>query len=729
MMDAAVSMFPVPTNDEGLAARPCLATPRKGHVLSTVAESYGGPIRMAVGVLARSLARQNITQHYQDLYHARWSETVSTIVRPSSELAAWSIVANWLVAVASRALSPEGKLSEAEAWFVGDESLPSLSEQASVRSRTIAEAALRDIAEPAALAELLPYILDPHGPGSRLSVRSRPETRTARVRKRAEGVFYTPADVASYMAREVIQTLGGASSTLTILDPACGTGVFLRAALRELQQRSSHNDTFELACSALYGIDIDPWALDATAFVLLHDCYESLVRRGISPRAAWHALRLNLACADTLLVDPARGTSEKLTRRHTYKTALMSGHVPPLTLDPPQKGRTPLDVLFPELANGPHLVIGNPPYATIGSRNDILELMQRFVTLPTRLQARTDVYPLFLEQMTRLASPVAHGGALVLPLSVACNSGSQFVALRTLISRMPGAWRFAFFDREPHALFGEDVKTRNAIVLWTHVPGEEETTIRTGPLRKWRGESRAAMFKNISFTAVSSDIRPGIPKLASPTQATVLQKLSLEQTTLKVRVSHIGRALLSEAIRSPGPAVYVGATAYNFINVFPTLHKQLVVRPSDLSEHPLYAIRCASSDDALRTYAILSSRLAFWWWHVHGDGFHVSGRHLADFPVGKAFDEASIASSLAHAGSQLWQKLSCQPLQSTNKGRVSLAFNPAVAGELRSDIDRTLLEALGVPTNFSHELDRFVERNTMATPLDELTLLEGKVGK
>jgi len=28
-----------------------------------------------------------------------------------------------------------------------------------------------------------------------------------------------------------------------------------------------------------------------------------------------------------------------------------------------------------------------------------------------------------------------------------------------------GTWRCAFFDREPHALFGEDVETRNAILF------------------------------------------------------------------------------------------------------------------------------------------------------------------------------------------------------------------------------------------------------------------------
>jgi hypothetical protein len=55
---------------------------------------------------------------------------------------------------------------------------------------------------------------------------------------------------------------------------------------------------------------------------------------------------------------------------------------------------------------------------------------------------------------------------MVVPLSLACNESAQYQACRARIASAPGHWRFAFFDREPHALFGEDVKTRNVIVLW-----------------------------------------------------------------------------------------------------------------------------------------------------------------------------------------------------------------------------------------------------------------------
>jgi hypothetical protein len=170
-----------------------------------------------------------------------------------------------------------------------------------------------------------------------------------------------------------------------------------------------------------------------------------------------------------------------------------------------EKHRFALDAVFPAIKEGPHLVIGNPPYADLGLRGDLPELARRFSSLGRAPRASDDLYPLFFEQMIRLAAPDAHGGALVLPLSLACNTGAQFVALRQLISQTSGSWRFAFFDREPHALFGEDVKTRNTIILWTRAKTERASSIFTGPLRKWRADMYS---KNFGATTSKSSSEP-----------------------------------------------------------------------------------------------------------------------------------------------------------------------------------------------------------------------------
>ena len=42
-------------------------------------------------------------------------------------------------------------------------------------------------------------------------------------------------------------------------------------------------DAFSLASECLFGIDIDPWVLDAAAFVLVADSWDHLQANGIVP--------------------------------------------------------------------------------------------------------------------------------------------------------------------------------------------------------------------------------------------------------------------------------------------------------------------------------------------------------------------------------------------------------------------------------------------------------------
>ena len=67
--------------------------------------------------------------------------------------------------------------------------------------------------------------------------------------------------------------------------------------------------------------------------------------------------------------------------------------------------------------------------------------------------------------MWELTRPSRNSSGMVVPLSLAYSSREQMVAIRRAIMGSGGRWRFAFFDREPHALFGEEVKVRNAIVF------------------------------------------------------------------------------------------------------------------------------------------------------------------------------------------------------------------------------------------------------------------------
>jgi len=693
-----------------------LAVPRRGYVLSTAAELYGAPLRFAAAVLGGAATGSAVEPVWNKLYARRCADPGAAQTRDAGELAAWTVVAAWTLGVATGRLRSDATLLEAESWFLGGMAETGFAALIGGAARNEAERALHEVADPMALRDLLPYILEPHGEGSRMSVMLRPETAVARARKRADGVFYTPADVAGFMVAGIIRRLSDDALPLTVFDPACGSGVFLRAVLSELKRRSPSADAFDLACSCLYGADIDPWAVNAAAFVVLADCFDDVQARGIAPVAAWHALRLNLAHVNALRLDPGRALPhddpERIARL-ACRATLKAGKLPDAVGKATPPGSLEFQVVFPELAEGARIVIGNPPYADIGTGNDTLSLSKRFETFRASPRPTSDMFPLFVEQMTRLTAPNAHGGAMVLPLSIACNTGRQFLGLRRLLARTAGHWRFAFFDREPHALFGEDVKTRNAIVQWTRHGCESEVRISTGPLRKWRGEDRARMLSTISFTPISVDIRTGIPKIEGALQAEALSRLLAERNTLLHSVTHIGRATLIDAIRGDDCTVYVAATAYNFLSTFLRPKALTLNGGEQLTENPMLALVCPSHEAALQVLALLSSKLAFWWWHAHGDGFHVSKHVIETIPVGEALRSAAIAAELARLGESLWEEVSASPVISRNRGRTSVGFSAANSLN-RERIDALLIEALGLAPEFAAELQSFCESVTNA---------------
>lgn len=660
-----------------------LAVPRRGNVLTTVAEKHGGPLRLAAQHLTTVLTEHDALRQQGALF-ARFSAAQGPcgLQRPFAQTAAWSLVATWAIAVALRSISPRSSLQEAEEWFgtAGtDASVCSLIPEDAQRCAR----ALMGGSNPEALAQLLPYVLDPHGPGSRLSVMRQAETREARARKRAEGVFYTPADVAEYMAGLVLPSTSKTKPP-TLLDLACGTGVFLRAALRRLTPSFPNIAKSDLALAALHGVDVDPTALNSAAFVLLHDCW---TQSTATPVELWRSLRANFLWADALTLDAEQDAA---SCRQPKDAA-----VPRLSLA----------VHLPALTGGADVVLGNPPYADIGPRDDFAVLAGLFETVAATPTPKADLYPVFVEQMIRLSAPMTVG-SLVLPLSVACNTGTQFVALRRLIARTPGTWRFAFFDRQPHALFGEDVKTRNAIATWGRGPGDTSASVLTGPLRKWRAPERATMLSRISFTPLSLPIVRGIPKVSGRVQAEAFATVSGRT----LRLSSIVQAYRRRApAGSHGqPTVFVGATAYNFLNV--SRGVATLVAPEGLaptSHHP-HALDCASKRDADAVLAVLASGIAFWWWHARDDGFHVSRSTLEELPVGVDILAGPDGDALALIGAEIWAAAKDTPVVSNNSGKASFAFPPSRYAAARADADRVLRRALGLSSAFDVELKHFL---------------------
>jgi hypothetical protein len=704
----------------------------------------GKRLREAVEVMVGAFSKCKLREEYRIVFSPRYcgSALPDISLERIAHRTAWNLACIWLLC--RGALGGKPGLVEAEDWFRGVTSVhaPRFSDALPPKTRWLVEQHLEALTLDADFWDLLPYMLEEHGTGSRASVKRDPGTAPAREAKRKEGIFYTPSDVAEYMVRRCLHRASGIEHQRLCLDPASGTGVFLLALLHAANKVGGADfDCFDYASRCLHGLDVSGLALDACAFVLLRACWRDVERHGLSPWSAWHRLRMNLVQVDALTVQLCSATdaqNETKTRFIAIARALRatpSAFVEPHAglptmfsdcLGPLSRSEVSLQSLFPNAVRGFDVLVGNPPYAALGERQDVAELADSFRSLPDTSDAsRANLYPLFIEMMWRFTSPGNAAAALVTPLSIAYHSGRQYANCRRAMSCAGGRWQFAFFDREPHALFGEEVKTRNAILFRfedEQTPKRVELAeVQTGPLRKWTSRTRHALFNGISFTSLgSSAITDGIPKLSGERQAAVFCALQRSTARLPAWGLRVGTCRPQAAIGAQDmPRVFIGGTAYNFLNVYRFGELSEDDGPFSLSESGVHCLEFRSEQDAEAAFAILSSRLTFWLWHVLGDGFHVPGWLWQEIPFSRASFDSDLFGKLAALGRDLWQRLREHRFTSVNGGKLTIGYRPLHCHEERDAVDALLLQAAGLPAEFFDELRSFVQTNTVVDATDK----------
>lgn len=631
--------------------------------MSTVVERHGAPLRATARDLARLLdvrARDLALAQAPRVAHLGYELKQSDV----PQRAAWWLLGQWMAAYAVGAIDADARLDEAEDWFYGGRSnaLPRLAPRMRVQLET----------SPEEVWALLPYLLDPLGQGTRRQVLGSEEHRPDRQRRKLNGVYYTPADVAHYMATRVSHR-----PCQTYLDPACGSGVFLRAALA--------------ADSSVrpYGVDIDPLAVEMAAFVML--ATGGIKER--TPWSLWHSHRIRFAVVDALRLEPGTHLSEvehraRLQAQERTVEALSDTAAP----GPADEQNTfrHLGALFPQLASGADSVLSNPPYAASGQRNDFSQLRHRFASYSTAAPTRTsNIFLPFVELGWRLGSQDART-AFVVPLSIAYNSGNQFRDLRKAMAQQSGSWELSFFDRTPDALFGDDVKTRTSIVV--HLRDARPGTVGVTSLQRWTSRTRGRMWNTVEHTETSSDLTRLIPKVSGRAQAGLYRAVRSADGRLSRCIVRAGAiAASNETASSWTNSVFIAPTAYNWLSCMRDLSPCLTLGHESAS--PFTALQFSSSETADAAYAVLASRLVFWLWRVEGDAFHVPRTFLLDLPFDLAGLPSVMIARLAAAGRHQWASAQAAPVIARNKGRRTIAFSGAVDARAARATEVALLKA------------------------------------
>lgn len=127
------------------------------------------------------------------------------------------------------------------------------------------------------------------------------EQRVSGAHAKQRGVFYTPSAIAAHITSTALGAWHArmASSPPRVLDPACGGGIFLLHAERELRALYPSEDPCRLAMR-LHGMDINAEAVEVSRILLLLRLLERRV-----PQTALPDLSGNFCVGNTLLEDTA----------------------------------------------------------------------------------------------------------------------------------------------------------------------------------------------------------------------------------------------------------------------------------------------------------------------------------------------------------------------------------------------------------------------------------------
>jgi len=718
--------------------------PGPGRTILNEAERYGRHVRRAVRTLWHGRTGTGIEAATAVSFPCSNRVTGPAHSQDEWLRTAWLLTNEWLFVQAGMPNEVGLTLEDAERLFWNAAGgADSLALHFSPDSKNDALTELKRIPFDRGFVDLLPYILDPHGPGSRASVMRDPSTEEARNVKRDNGVFFTPEDVAEFMVEKALSQASGGVMPPSVLDPACGTGVFLRVAFRWLIRQRRFDPTEALA--SVFGCDICLQSVETCAFVLLHAYRESVDAGIVCPRQTWGSIRGQLAVVDSCLIEcdedsPWPETTDSIAGRQSKEGPVegsvfysKSGRLRAETPAEYASAETPPIVrmgdLFPRLRTGADVVVGNPPYNRLGVRSDVNSVRDRFVSLrqPVRLET-AETFLLFVEMMWRLSR--SDGSAcLVVPLSIAYNSSVQFRLCRRAMGELAAEWHLAFFDREPHALFGEDVKTRNAIVACKKKAagsnGNGAAFHLTG-LNRWTSRSRAELFGSLHFTeAEHLAIDRFIPKLGSDAEQKAFVHLRSMLRRLCDGPVSVSSRQLSGIGTTPAPGVvYVSGTAYNFLNVFRCLGPGVECDVQGMSESPVHELRFPSEETAWVAHAVLSSRLTYWLWQVIGDGFHVTRTFIDELPYDMGSWPANLRAELAALGTAIWGECLQRRTRNVNGGRVTFAFRPVLDSPRLTELDSLLVAELGLQPEFAETLMEFVHDVVVMSDHKRLRLMQ-----
>ncbi len=406
---------------------------------------------------------------------------------------------------------------------------------------------------------------------------------------------------------------------LTILDPTCGTGAFLLAAmtlLEELyeaclQRIQQYVERWDEECKTdnacyttfrailiqtipiannLYGIEIMPEAIEVCTMRL------SLALAGQNVN--------NITPVGT---DLSRPRSMLIAQKDVINRSLQWNVYTGNAL-----AEETWEKAFPEHIGSFDVIIGNPPFVeyskdTVSNNGNGMH---------------GNLYAEIVERILIHCCTAHSYVGFVVPLSI-CG-GERFNMLRrTLLTHTSVLW-LANFDIFPCRLF-ESAYQRLTLLLGKCSKSSSFHETYVTHIQRWYTSERFTLMKRIAYTRVRYGHRESVfPKCGSPQQEEIVHKMSVVA----------GKSTLSMLVSSKKTeyAVYYQEATNTWMKAtrhVPYYKKNgVVTRP----RHGRF-LYFENEKRASVICALMNSSLFYLWFATYSDGFHLSHAHVQNFPV------------------------------------------------------------------------------------------------
>lgn len=460
------------------------------------------------------------------------------------------------------------------------------------------------------------------------------------------GMFVTPELIANHLATQTVHP--GAK---TVCDPTCGSGVLLVAAARQIR-RTRNISAKKIIEKMIFGVDLYAKNVLYTKILLSLFILES--------GEDHERISFNIAAADSLMLDWESGFEK-----------VFAGN------------------------GGFDIVLCNPPYAMA----DLHRLSSSATRFTCMAKTRLPAFIPFLELFFHISSARPRSG-YVMPLSISYGKTDSFRKIRGMISQSSGSWHFSFYDRSPDSLFGDNVKVRNCILVHKGNSNFPPRIYVTG-LTRWSSKTRNDLFANQKYQLLNqTGIVLSIPKISERIESAALSVLSDAKNRIDQKISFKKTDKNQAAPNSDGIAgrtIYYYPTAYNWLSVF----RARPAHDNSVSLNSLRSITCESARDADFLYACLNSKLAYWWWMVFGDGFHLDHATLSSMPFNPDIFKKETRRFILSHGKILHQESTNYSTFSINAGTRTVSFNMLHCRPTIHEIDKKIIDGLNMNPDFA----------------------------